>query len=579
MSANVSPLAGKPARAGELLDVAKLIAAYYERRPDPSVPAERVAFGTSGHRGVSFDGTFNEWHVLAITQAICAYRRKAGIDGPLYIGIDTHALSPPALQSALEVLAAYRVETLISKGGEFTPTPAVSHAILVHNRGRTTGLADGIVVTPSHNPPDSGGFKYNPPDGGPADTTVTGWIEKAANAHLAQQLKDVARVPAEQARRAATTREHDYLDSYVRDLGNVLDFEVVKSAGLTLGVDPLGGAGVHYWARIAEHYGINLTVVSEQIDPTFSFMTRDWDGRIRMDPSSAYAMQRLIGLKDRFDIAFGCDTDHDRHGIVTPSAGLLPPNHYLSVAIDYLFRYRPRWSAKSAVGKTLVSTAMIDRVAARLGRRLYEVPVGFKWFVAGLLDGSLGFGAEESAGATLLRTDGTVWTTDKDGIAAALLAAEITARAGADPGALYAGLTRDLGEPAADRVEARATAQQKAILAKLAPEQVRRKELAGEKITQLLTRAPGNDQPIGGLKVVTQNAWFAARPSGTEDIYKIYAESFRGSDHLRDILAEAQLIVNDALAAASGAASGAPAAAARADKEAVEAWQNEGDPN
>jgi phosphoglucomutase len=579
MSANVSPLAGKPARAGELLDVAKLIAAYYERRPDPSVPAERVAFGTSGHRGVSFDGTFNEWHVLAITQAICAYRRKAGIDGPLYIGIDTHALSPPALQSALEVLAANRVETLISKGGEFTPTPAVSHAILVHNRGRTTGLADGIVVTPSHNPPDSGGFKYNPPDGGPADTTVTGWIEKAANAHLAQQLKDVARVPAEQARRAATTREHDYLDSYVRDLGNVLDFEVVKSAGLTLGVDPLGGAGVHYWARIAEHYGINLTVVSEQIDPTFSFMTRDWDGRIRMDPSSAYAMQRLIGLKDRFDIAFGCDTDHDRHGIVTPSAGLLPPNHYLSVAIDYLFRYRPRWSAKSAVGKTLVSTAMIDRVAARLGRRLYEVPVGFKWFVAGLLDGSLGFGAEESAGATLLRTDGTVWTTDKDGIAAALLAAEITARAGADPGALYAGLTRDLGEPAADRVEARATAQQKAILAKLAPEQVRRKELAGEKITQLLTRAPGNDQPIGGLKVVTQNAWFAARPSGTEDIYKIYAESFRGSDHLRDILAEAQLIVNDALAAASGAASGAPAAAARADKEAVEAWQNEGDPN
>jgi phosphoglucomutase len=579
MSANVSPLAGKPARAGELLDVAKLIAAYYERRPDPSVPAERVAFGTSGHRGVSFDGTFNEWHVLAITQAICAYRRKAGIDGPLYIGIDTHALSPPALQSALEVLAANRVETLISKGGEFTPTPAVSHAILVHNRGRTTGLADGIVVTPSHNPPDSGGFKYNPPDGGPADTTVTGWIEKAANAHLAQQLKDVARVPAEQARRAATTREHDYLDSYVRDLGNVLDFEVVKSAGLTLGVDPLGGAGVHYWARIAEHYGINLTVVSEQIDPTFSFMTRDWDGRIRMDPSSAYAMQRLIGLKDRFDIAFGCDTDHDRHGIVTPSAGLLPPNYYLSVAIDYLFRYRPRWSAKSAVGKTLVSTAMIDRVAARLGRRLYEVPVGFKWFVAGLLDGSLGFGAEESAGATLLRTDGTVWTTDKDGIAAALLAAEITARAGADPGALYAGLTRDLGEPAADRVEARATAQQKAILAKLAPEQVRRKELAGEKITQLLTRAPGNDQPIGGLKVVTQNAWFAARPSGTEDIYKIYAESFRGSDHLRDILAEAQLIVNDALAAASGAASGAPAAAARADKEAVEAWQNEGDPN
>jgi phosphoglucomutase len=579
MSASVSPLAGKPARAGELLDVAKLIAAYYERRPDPSVPAERVAFGTSGHRGVSFDGTFNEWHVLAITQAICAYRRKAGIDGPLYIGIDTHALSSPALQSALEVLAANRVETLISKGGEFTPTPAVSHAILVHNRGRKRGLADGIVVTPSHNPPDSGGFKYNPPDGGPAGTDVTGWIEQAANALLAQQLKDVARVAAEQARSAATTREHDYLDSYVRDLSNVLDFEVVKSAGLTLGVDPLGGAGVHYWARIAERYGINLTVVSEEIDPTFSFMTRDWDGRIRMDPSSAYAMQRLIGLKDRFDIAFGCDTDHDRHGIVTRSAGLLPPNHYLSTAIDYLFRYRPRWSAKSAVGKTLVSTAMIDRVAARLGRRLYEVPVGFKWFVAGLLDGSLGFGAEESAGATLLRTDGTVWTTDKDGIAAALLAAEITARAGADPGALYVALTRELGEPAADRVEARATAQQKAVLAKLAPEQVRRKELAGEKIEQLLTRAPGNDQPIGGLKVVTQNAWFAARPSGTEDIYKIYAESFLGNDHLRDILAEAQVIVNDALAAASGAAPDTTASAAGVDKQAVEAWRNEGDPN
>src|SRR3984885_14761075 len=579
MSTSVSPLAGKPARDGELLDVAKLVAAYYERRPDPSVPAERVAFGTSGHRGVSFEGTFNEAHVLAITQAICAYRKKAGIDGPLYIGIDTHALSAPALQSALEVLAANRIETLISKGGEFTPTPAVSRAILVHNRGRKSRLADGIVVTPSHNPPDSGGFKYNPPDGGPADTAVTGWIEQAANALLVQNLRDVARLPAEQARRAATTHEHDYLSSYVRDLGNVVDFEAVKQAGLTLGVDPMGGAGVHYWARIAECYGINLTVVSEEIDPTFSFMSRDWDGRIRMDPSSAYAMQRLIGMKDRFDVAFGCDTDHDRHGIVTPSAGLLPPNHYLSVAIDYLYRNRPRWSAAAAVGKTLVSSAMIDRVTARLARRLYEVPVGFKWFVAGLVDGTLGFGAEESAGATFLRTDGSVWTTDKDGIAAALLSAEITARTRRDPGALYRELTHELGEPAADRVEARATAQQKAILAKLAPEQVRRKELAGEKITQLLTRAPGNDQPIGGLKVVTQNAWFAARPSGTEDIYKIYAESFRGSDHLRDILAEAQLIVNDALAAASGAASGAPAAAARADKEAVEAWQNEGDPN
>jgi phosphoglucomutase len=577
VSANISPLAGEPAKAGELIDVGKLVAAYYERRPDPAVPAERVSFGTSGHRGTSFDGTFNEAHVLAITQAICRYRRKEGIDGPLFIGIDTHALSPPAWQSALEVLAANGVETRISKGGEFTPTPAVSHAILVYNRGRQSGLADGIVVTPSHNPPDSGGFKYNPPDGGPADTAVTGWIEKAANAFLVEQLKGVERLPAEKARRAPTTREHDYLDAYVRDLANVIDLEAVKHSGLALGVDPLGGAGVHYWGRIAEHYGINLTVVSEEVDPTFSFMTRDWDGRIRMDPSSPYAMPRLIGLKDRFDIAFGCDTDHDRHGIVTKTAGLLPPNHYLSAAIDYIFRHRPRWQASSAVGKTLVSTAMIDRVAARLKRRLYEVPVGFKWFVSGLIDGSLGFGAEESAGAALLRIDGTVWTTDKDGIAAALLSAEISARTGKDPGALYAGLTRELGEPAADRVEARANAQQKAILAKLSPEQVRRKELAGEKITQLLTRAPGNDAPIGGLKVVTQNAWFAARPSGTEDIYKIYAESFRGDDHLQIILAEAQAIVNDAFAAASGAPAGIPAP--RADKLAIEAWENEGDPN
>jgi phosphoglucomutase len=577
VSANISPLAGEPAKAGELIDVAKLVAAYYERRPDPSVPAERVSFGTSGHRGTSFDGTFNEAHVLAITQAICRYRKKEDIDGPLFIGIDTHALSPPAWQSALEVLAANGVETRISKGGEFTPTPAISHAILVYNHGRQSGLADGIVVTPSHNPPDSGGFKYNPPDGGPADTAVTGWIEKAANALLFDHLKGVERLPAEQAIRAPTTREHDYLDAYVRDLGNVIDLEAVKHSGLALGVDPLGGAGVHYWRRIAEQYGINLTVVSEEVDPTFSFMTRDWDGRIRMDPSSAYAMQRLIGLKDRFDIAFGCDTDHDRHGIVTRSAGLLPPNHYLSAAIDYIFRHRPRWQASSAVGKTLVSTAMIDRVAVRLKRRLYEVPVGFKWFVSGLIDGTLGFGAEESAGAALLRIDGTVWTTDKDGIAAALLSAEISARTGKDPGALYAALTRELGEPAADRVEARASAQQKAILAKLAPEQVRRKELAGEKITQLLTRAPGNDAPIGGLKVVTQNAWFAARPSGTEDIYKIYAESFRGDDHLQIILGEAQAIVNDAFAAASGAPAGIPAP--RPDKLAVEAWENEGDPN
>jgi len=579
MSTTLSPLAGKPAAAGERLDVAKLIAAYYSRRPDPSVPAERVAFGTSGHRGTSFDGTFNEAHVLAIAEAICRYRRKEGIDGPLFIGIDTHALSVPALESALEVFAANGVEVMLSKRGEYTPTPAVSLAILVYNRGRKSHLADGVVVTPSHNPPDSGGFKYNPPNGGPADTAITTWIEGVANALLEADLKGIARVPVEQARRAPSTHEHDYLDAYVGDLCNVIDFDVVASSGLRLGVDPMGGAGVHYWARIAARYGIDITVVSEEVDPTFSFMTRDWDGRIRMDPSSAYAMQRLIGMKDRFDIAFGCDTDHDRHGIVTPSAGLLPPNHYLSVAIDYLFRHRPRWAAASAVGKTLVSSAMIDRVAARLTRKLYEVPVGFKWFVAGLLDGGLGFGAEESAGATFLRTDGTVWTTDKDGIAAALLSAEITARTGHDPGALYRQLTRDLGEPAADRLEARATAEQKAVLAKLSPAQVKRTELAGEKIEKLLTRAPGNDAPIGGLKVVTQNAWFAARPSGTEDIYKIYAESFRGDDHLRAILVEAQAIVSDAFAAAAGKPGGAAPPPRGTDRQAVEAWQNEGDPN
>jgi phosphoglucomutase len=579
VSTAVSELAGKPAQAGERLDVAKLIDAYYSRRPDPKAPGERVAFGTSGHRGTSFDGTFNEAHVLAISQAICRYRKKAGIDGPLFIGIDTHALSVPAFQSALEVLAANGIEVMISQGGEYTPTPAVSYAILVYNRTRKSHLADGIVVTPSHNPPESGGFKYNPPNGGPADTAITAWIEQAANALLAADLKGVARIPLEQARHAASTHEHDYLDAYVSDLCNVIDFDAITSARLRLGVDPMGGAGVHYWARIAERYGVDLTVVSEQVDPTFGFMTRDWDGRIRMDPSSAYAMQRLIGLKDRYDIAFGCDTDHDRHGIVTRSAGLLPPNHYLSVAIDYLFRNRPRWGAGAAVGKTLVSTAMIDRVAARLARKLYEVPVGFKWFVAGLLDGALGFGAEESAGATFLRTDGSVWTTDKDGIAAALLSAEITARTGRDPGALYRELTSELGEPAADRVEARATAEQKAVLAKLSPEQVQRTELAGEKIEKRLTRAPGNDAPIGGLKVVTQNGWFAARPSGTEDIYKIYAESFRGNDHLRDILAEAQAIVNDAFAAAAGAPDRAAQPQPRTDKEAVEAWQNEGDPN
>jgi phosphoglucomutase len=579
MSTQVSALAGKPATSIARLDVKKLIDAYYSRRPDPAVPGERVSFGTSGHRGSSFDGSFNEAHVLAITEGICRYRKQAGINGPLFIGIDTHALSMPAFESALEVLAAHRIDVMISQGGEYTPTPAVSHAILVYNRGRTSALADGIVVTPSHNPPDSGGFKYNPPNGGPADTAVTGVIEVTANALLANATREIARVPIAAARRAASTHEHDFLSTYVRDLGNVIDLAAIKGAGLVLGVDPMGGAGVHYWARIAEQYGINLAAVSEEVDPTFSFMTLDWDGRIRMDPSSKYAMQRLIGIKDRFDIAFGCDTDHDRHGIVTKTAGLMPPNHYLAVAVDYLFRNRPRWRLDSAIGKTVVSSGIIDRVAARLGRRLYEVPVGFKWFVAGLVDGSLGFGGEESAGASFLRIDGNPWSTDKDGIIAALLSAEITAKSGRDPGVLYAQITRDLGEPAADRVEARATPAQKAVLAKLSPEQVTHTELGGEKILARLTRAPGNDAPIGGLKVTTQNGWFAARPSGTEDIYKIYAESFRGKVHLQAIVADAQTIVSAALSGSSANAPAALAPATPTDKDAVAAWQNEGDPN
>ena len=547
MSTTNSPLAGKPALESLLVDVPKLLSAYVDLRPDPAVPAQRVAFGTSGHRGSSFERSFNEWHVLAITQAICEYRSGKGIDGPLYIGIDTHALSVPAFESALQVLAANGVATMIASGGEFTPTPAVSHAIVVHNRGRKAGLADGIVVTPSHNPPDSGGFKYNPPNGGPADTGVTGWIEVRANALLEANLACVRRMPFEQARRAGTTREHDYLEAYVADLGQVLDLDVIGASGIRIGVDPLGGAGVHYWARIAERYRLDLTVVSEQVDPTFRFMTLDWDGKIRMDPSSAPAMQRLIGLKDRYDVAFACDTDHDRHGIVTPRAGLLPTNHYLSVAIDYLFRHRPRWNQGVAVGKTVVSSTMIDRVTAGLGRKLHEVPVGFKWFVDGLFDGSLGFAGEESAGASFSRIDGTVWTTDKDGIVPALLSAEITARSGRDPGERYRDLVHELGEPVADRVEAPATAAQKVRLAKLSPQQVQSTELAGEKIESVLDRAPGNDAPIGGIKVIAASGWFAARPSGTEAVYKIYAESFRGEDHLRAILREAQDIVDAAL--------------------------------
>jgi len=530
-----------------LVDVPRLVTAYFTDAPDPSVPEQRVAFGTSGHRGSAFTRTFNERHILAITQAICRFRKSRRIDGPLYLGMDTHALSVPAMASALEVLAANEVEVMVSGEDEFTPTPAISHAILTHNRGRKTGLADGIVITPSHNPPEDGGFKYNPPSGGPADTRTTDWIQDQANGFLEADLYGVKRIPHEKARRAPTTHPHDYRDAYISDLADVIDLEVVRGAKIKLGVDPLGGAGVHYWQPIAERYGLNLQVVSDIVDPTFRFMTLDWDGRIRMDCSSPDAMQRLIGLKDQYEVAFACDTDHDRHGIVTRSAGLLPPNHYLAVAIFYLFQNRPRWPKGAAVGKTIVSSQMIDRVTARLGRKLREVPVGFKWFVDGLLDGSLGFGGEESAGASFLRRDGAVWTTDKDGIIAALLAAEMTARLGRDPGEIYGDLTRAFGAPAYERVEAPATPEQKEQLKKLSPGQVQSTELAGEKIEAIITNVPDTGASIGGLKVTAKNGWFAARPSGTEDIYKIYAESFLGVEHLRRILDEAQAIVSRAV--------------------------------
>ena len=543
----LNPLAGKPAPLSILVNVPRLITAYYKEIPDPSVASQRVAFGTSGHRGSSFDVAFNEWHILAITQAICEYRKQHGTDGPLFLGMDTHALSVPALASALEVLAANGVDVMLAENDEYTPTPTISHAILTYNRKRESGLADGIVITPSHNPPESGGFKYNPPHGGPADTSATGWIEARANALIEQDLREVKRVAYEKALHASTTHRHDYLNSYVADLGNVIDMDVIRGSKVRMGVDPLGGAGVHYWGPIAERFKLDLTVVSEEVDPTFRFMTVDWDGRIRMDPSSPSAMQRLIGLKDRFDIAFACDTDHDRHGVVTRSTGLLPPNHYLAVSAYYLFQNRPDWRKEIAVGKTVVSSQMIDRVTAKLGRKLYEVPVGFKWFVDGLIDGSLGFVGEESAGATFLRRDGTVWTTDKDGLIPALLAAEITARVGKDPGAVYRDLTREFGESFSDRVDARATPAQKKLLAKLSPEQVKSKQLAGEPIRSILTRAPGNDAPIGGLKVIAATGWFAARPSGTEDIYKIYAESFRDANHLQQLIEEAQQIVSAAL--------------------------------
>jgi phosphoglucomutase len=551
----VSPFAGKPAEASMLVNVPRLLTAYYTESPDPSVPEQRVAFGTSGHRGSAFKKAFNEDHILAITQAICLHRKRLRIDGPLFLGIDTHALSVPAYATALEVLAANGVEVMIAEADEYTPTPVISHAILSYNRDRKTGLADGIVITPSHNPPYDGGFKYNPPKGGPAETDLTDWIEAKSNEFLERGLRYVRRIPFEEALHAGTTHRHNYLDAYVSDLGNVIDMNVIRDAKIHLGVDPLGGAGVHYWGPIAERYGLNLTVVNETVDPTFRFMTADWDGQIRMDPSSPYAMQSLIGLKDRFDIAFACDTDHDRHGIVTRSAGLLPPNHFLSVAISYLYQHRPKWHKESAVGKTVVSSQMIDRVVTKLGRKLYEVPVGFKWFVDGLLDGSLGFGGEESAGASFSRMDGTVWTTDKDGIVPALLAAEITARVGRDPGEIYLELTREFGEPAYDRVDAPATPEQKKILKNLSRQDISFKELAGEKIDAILTQAPGNGAAIGGVKVTTENGWFAARPSGTENVYKIYAESFRGADHLHRIQEEAQSLVNDALRKVSAAPS------------------------
>ena len=538
----VSSRAGQPAQASDLVNVARLITAYFTERPDPRIASQRVAFGTSGHRGSSLGVAFNEWHILAITQAICQYRNEHAIGGPLFLGIDTHALSEPALATALEVLAANGVSVMLAPEGEYTPTPAVSHAILNYNRGRQTGLADGIVVTPSHNPPEDGGFKYNPPHGGPADSQTTAFIENRANEFLANKLEGVQRVPIETARKAPTTHRHDFIAEFTSGLGNVIDLEAIRNSRIRLGVDPLGGAGVHYWPAIADRYGLNLTVVNQEVDPTFRFMTLDWDGRIRMDPSSPYAMRGLIGLKDKFDIAFACDTDHDRHGIVTRS-GLMPPNQYLSVCVHYLYGNRPGWSQNAAVGKTVVSSSMIDRVAARLNRRLYEVPVGFKWFVDGLVGGRLGFAGEESAGASFLARDGSVWSTDKDGLIAALLAAEITASVGRTPSEIYAELVREHGESFYERIDAPASSSQRALLAKLSPADLAVSELAGEKIQRVLTTAPGDNSPIGGVKVIAQNGWFAARPSGTEDIYKIYAESFLSREHLRGIQEEARKIV------------------------------------
>lgn len=544
---SLHPQAGKLPNPDQLTDIPRLITSYFTLQPDPTQRNQRVSFGTSGHRGSSFNFSFNEQHILATTQAICFYRQKEGITGPVFMGIDSHALSEPAQATALEVLAGNGVETMIAVNDDYTPTPAVSHAIIEYNKGRTGSLADGIVITPSHNPPADGGFKYNMTNGGPAESNVTAWIEAKANEILEDGLKQVKRISLQKALKASTTHHYDYLSAYVNDLGKVIDMEAIRSAGVQMGADPLGGAGVNYWSRIADQYKLDLTVVSTEVDHTFRFMSLDWDGKVRMDPSSSYAMQRLIQLKDRFQVAFACDTDHDRHGIVTRSSGLMAPNHYLAVAIYYLFTHRPNWKAETGIGKTLVSSQMIDRVAKKLGRKLVEVPVGFKWFVDGLFDGSLGFGGEESAGASFLDRSGQVWSTDKDGIIAALLAGEITAQTGKDPGEIYKGFTEEFGEPVYARIDAPATPEQKDKLKKLSPEQITSSELAGDKIESILTKAPGNGAAIGGLKVTTANGWFAARPSGTENIYKIYAESFKDEAHLKAIQEEAQAVVNGAI--------------------------------
>jgi phosphoglucomutase len=549
VAAHIDPRAGKTIDPALLVNVPRLVTAYFAGKPDPKIPSQRVAFGTSGHRGSALNTSFNENHILAISQAICDYRRSAGIDGPLFIGIDTHALAEPALVSALEVFAANGVQVMIDQHDGYTPTPVISHAILTWNRGRTSGLADGVVVTPSHNPPEDGGFKYNPPNGGPADTDITGAMEKAANGFLENDLAGIKRIPYARARKSEFIKRYDFITPYVADLGNVIDMEAIRNAGVKIGIDPLGGAGVQYWQPIIDRYKLDATIVSDVVDPTFRFMTLDWDGKIRMDCSSPYAMARLIGMRDRFDVAFANDTDADRHGIVTRSGGLMNPNHYLAAAISYLFEHRPNWSKDAAVGKTIVSSAIIDRVVKQMGRRLVETPVGFKWFVDGLGDGSFGFGGEESAGASFLRRDGTVWTTDKDGLILGLLAAEITAVTKEDPSQRFEKLTQEFGVPYYERIDAPASVEQKSLLKKLSPAQIAMTELAGDAVTSTLTEAPGNSVAFGGIKVSTDNGWFAARPSGTEDVYKIYAESFVSQDHLRQIQDDAQASIAKVFAA------------------------------